>query len=62
VLAQQENFEKAIKSTIFELQQIFKNIFGVAHNFWFNGGDFIAQKRGSGDRPPPDQGQTCKLK
>ena len=29
---------KKIKSTDLELEQSFKHIFGVAENFWFNGG------------------------
>ena len=34
-----KNFrKKVVKSTIFELEQSFKHIFGVAENFWFNGG------------------------
>ena len=45
-------FKKAVKSTIFELQQSFLYIFGVAQNFWLNGGGFMAQKGGVGDRPP----------
>ena len=45
-LAQQEKFEKtAVKSTIFELQQSFLHIFGVAQNF-----RFMSQK---GDRRLP---------
>ena len=39
MLAQREIFTKlAIKSTIFELQQSYLHIFGVAQNFQFNGG------------------------
>ena len=30
--------KKVVKSTIFELEKSFKYIFGVAENFWFNGG------------------------
>ena len=37
-------WKKALKFTILELQQSFLDIFGVAQNFWFNDGDFIAQK------------------
>ena len=43
--------KKAVKSTIFELQQSFLYNFGVAENFWFNGGGFISQKK-EGGRPP----------
>ena len=50
---QREIFRKmAVKSTIFELQQSFLHIFGVAQNFQFNGGCFMSQK-GGGGRPPP---------
>ena len=43
-----KNFrKKVVKSTIFELEQSFKHIFGVAENFWFNGG---VKKGGA---PPP---------
>ena len=50
MLAQREIFAKfAIKSTIFELQQSYLHIFGVAQNFQFNGG---AQKRGGAVAPP----------
>ena len=45
-----KNFrKKVVKSTIFELEQSFKHIFGVAENFWFNGG----VKKGGGRPPPP---------
>ena len=45
LLAQREIFRKtAVKSTIFELQQSFLHIFGVAQNFQFNGGCFMSQK------------------
>ena len=45
LFAQQDFFEKkALKSTILELQQSFLDIFGVAQNFWVNGGGLIAQK------------------
>ena len=49
LLAQREIFRKtAVKSTIFELQQSFLHIFGVAQNFQFNDGGFMSQK---GDPP-----------
>ena len=42
------NFEKkAVKSTIFKLEQSFLHIFGVAQNFQLNGGGFWL-KRGGG--------------
>ena len=31
-------YKKVVKSTIFELEKSFKYIFGLAENFWFNGG------------------------
>ena len=40
-----------------ELQQSFLDIFGVAQNFWFNGGGFIAQKGGGADAHPLEQAQ-----
>ena len=44
MLAQREIFRKtAVKSTIFELQQSFLHIFGVAQNFQFNDGGFMSQ-------------------
>ena len=53
LFAQQDFFwKKALKSTIFKLQQSFLDIFGVAQNFWFNGGGFIAPK--GGGAPPLD--------
>ena len=49
MLTQIEIFAKfAIKSTIFELQQSYLHIFGVAQNFQFNGG---AQKMGEAAPP-----------
>ena len=56
-----KNEEKAIKSSIFELQQSFWHIFGVAQNFWFNGGGFMSQK-GGGNRPPPPVHRPESLK
>ena len=51
LLAQREIFRKmAVKSTIFELQQSFLHIFGVAQNFQFNGGGFMSQKGGGAFR------------
>ena len=45
------NFEKkAVKSTIFKLEQSFLHIFGVAQNFQLNGGGCLAQ-RGGGRKP-----------
>ena len=44
-------WKKALKFKIFELQQTFLDIFRVAHNFWFNGDGFIAQKGGAAAAP-----------
>ena len=44
-------WKKAVKSTIFVLQQSFLHIFGVAQNFQLNGEGLMAQK-GGGVRPP----------
>ena len=49
MLVQREIFKKmVIKSTIFELQQSYLHIFGVAQNFQFNGGAL----KGGGRSPP----------
>ena len=50
----------AVKSTIFELQQSFLHIFGVAQNFWFNGGGFMSQKGGA-TAPPPVSGPVTSM-
>ena len=51
-----KNWKKSVKSTIFELQQSFLHIFGVAQNFWFNGGGVIGQKGGGAAAAPPGSG------
>ena len=63
MLAQREIFGKmAVKSTIFELQQSFLHIFGVAQNFQFNGGGFKSQKGGEAADPPPVSAPDIKCK
>ena len=48
------NFEKkAVKSTIFKLEQSFLHIFGVAQNFQLNGRGCLAEKWGEGAAAPP---------
>ena len=44
---------KAVKSTIFKLEQSFLHIFEVAQNFQLNGRGCLAEKGGRGAAGPP---------
>ena len=48
MLAQQEKFKNGRKiHNFWATANFFLHIFGVEQNFWFNGGDVMAQKGGA---------------